>query len=121
MRRVLAIAGILATMCASATAQSPPGQTNETTIACRSDDDFERYATLLLDDVSAAIMFQMQRGCVKLAAHIPVRVDHISQHAGILHACIRPAGSYECFWTFAGHISTDIPRSNDPFGKGGFE
>jgi hypothetical protein len=55
--------------------QSPAARTTDTTIACPKDDDFNRYATLLLDDVSAAILFKNDHHCVTLAAGTFVKID----------------------------------------------
>jgi hypothetical protein len=89
----------------SANAQSAPvAKTDGPTIACPKESDFERYATLLLDDVSAAVSFELDHGCLTLASGTIVRIDHGSMQRGSNHICIRPVGSYDCVWTFAAHV-----------------
>jgi hypothetical protein len=85
-------------------AQSPSALTADITIACPKDEDFTRYATLLSDDVSAAILFEHDHGCVTLQPGAFVRVDQGSLQRETNHVCIRPTGSYDCFWTFAAHV-----------------
>ena len=81
--------------------------TTDITIACPKDDDFNRYATLLLDDVSAAILFKNDHHCVTLAPGTFVRLDQGSLQRESNHVCVRPVGSYDCLWTFAGHIKAE--------------
>ncbi len=100
----LATAAILIAPTAATAQQPQSGVTVDTTIACPKDEDFQRYATLLLDDISAAILFKNDRHCVTLAAGTFVRIDHGSLQKDSNRVCIRPTGSYDCFWTFAGHV-----------------
>ncbi len=93
-----------------AIAQSPSARTADTTIACPKEEDFVRYATLLLDDVSAAIMFKNEHDCITLNPGAFVRVDKGSVQRDSNHVCIRPVGSYDCLWTFAGHIKIENAR-----------
>jgi hypothetical protein len=86
---------------------SQPAHTIDITIACPKDDDFSRYATLLLDDISAAILFKTEHNCVTLPAGIFVKIDKGSVARDFSHVCIRPRGSYDCLWTFAAHIKIE--------------
>jgi hypothetical protein len=88
-------------------AQSPSAMTVDITIACPKEEDFSRYNTLLLDHVSAAIMFKNDHDCVTLATGTFVRVDKGSVQRNFNHVCIRPVGSYDCLWTFAAHIKVE--------------
>jgi len=92
---------------APAVAQSPLARTVDRAVSCPKETEFERYATLLTDDVSAAILFYHDHGCVMLAADTVVRIDKGSLQSPSNHVCIRPVGSYECLWTFAGHVQAD--------------
>jgi hypothetical protein len=81
--------------------QSQSAHTVDITIACPKEDDFVRYATLLLDDISAAILFENDHNCVALPTGTFVRVDKGSVQRDFSHVCIRPVGAYDCLWTFA--------------------
>lgn len=89
--------------------QPQSAHTVDITIACPKEDDFVRYATLVGDDVSAAILFKNDHGCVTLAVGTFVKIDKGSVQRDFSHVCIRPVGSYDCLWTFAAHIKIDAP------------
>lgn len=98
---------MLLVMPSAAQPQSQGARTVDVTIACPKEEDFNRYATLLLDDVSAAISFKDDHNCVTLNPGTFVRVDKGSVQRDSNHVCIRPVGSYDCLWTFAGHIKIE--------------
>lgn len=87
-----------------AQAQMSAAVTVDNTPACKKDQDFTQYATLLLSDVSAAMAFRMDHDCSVLKPGTFVSVDQGSTQRKSNHVCIRPVGSYDCSWTFAGHI-----------------
>jgi hypothetical protein len=78
--------------------------TDGRTTACLKEADFERYATLLQDDISAGIAYAMDHQCIMLPAKTFVRIDHGSTQNESNHVCIRPTSSYNCLWTFAGNL-----------------
>ena len=106
----LVAAGVLCLSTVRCHTQSPPARTVDITIACPKEEDFSRYTTLLLDDISAAIMFKNEHGCLTLAASTFVRIDKGSIQRASSHVCIRPIGSYDCLWTFAAHIKVEDAR-----------
>jgi hypothetical protein len=57
MRKAISLAAPLM-IASNSVAQSQMARTVDVTTACQSEDDFSRYATLLKDDVAAAIMFR---------------------------------------------------------------
>lgn len=90
--------------------QSQSAHTVDITIACPKEEDFVRYATLLLDDVSAAVLFKNDHGCVTLPIGMFVKIDKGSVQRDFSHVCIRPRGAYDCLWTFAAHIKVEDAR-----------
>ena len=73
-----------------------PAMTDGPTVACLKEANFERYLELLNDDISAAIAYYMDHGCVMLKPKTFVRVDQGSTLTKSNHVCIRPTGSYDC-------------------------
>ncbi|MDR3421504.1 MAG: hypothetical protein P4L80_09740 [Xanthobacteraceae bacterium] len=88
-------------------ARAQPAMTVDITIACPKEDDFVQYATLLSDDVSAAIAFKNDHNCVTLAPKTFVKIDKGSVQRDYSHVCIRPRGVYDCLWTFAAHVKVE--------------
>ena len=89
-------------------AQTPQSATTiDLTIACPKDEDFSRYAVLITDEVSAAIFFKNEHGCVTLSPGTFVAMDKGSTARPFSHVCIRPRGSYDCLWTFAAHVKVN--------------
>ena len=85
-------------------AQPLPAHTIDRAVSCPKEEDFGRYAALVADDVSAAILFYHDHGCVMMDAQTFVKIDKGKLQNPSGHVCIRPVGSYDCFWTFAGHV-----------------
>lgn len=118
---ILIIATVLMIECPAteAAAQSQPARTVDITIACPKDQDFDRYATLLLD-ISAAVLYKNDHDCVTLPKGMFVRVDQGSVERDFSHDCIRPVGSYDCFGhmrvTSRSKVHDDIVRRTRIFG-----
>jgi hypothetical protein len=112
------IAGIVMAACSpdsaiEAAAQPKQPQsavTVDRTLGCPKDEDFDRYATLVGDDVSAAILFTKDHNCVMLAPGTFVKIDKGSVQRASNHVCIRPTGAYDCLWTFSAHIKAEDAR-----------
>ena len=109
MRKAISLAALLIMIASNSVAQSQIARTVDITTACQSEDDFSRYATLLKDDVAAAIMFRNDHSCIVFSAHTLVRIDHGELMPETTHVCIRPVGSHVCYWTFAAHVEFAPP------------
>ncbi len=83
-------------------AQPQAEMTDGATVACLKDENYDRYLTLLLDDVSAAIAYYTDHGCVMLPPKTHVKIDQGSTQQESNHVCT--VGSYNCLWTFAGNL-----------------
>jgi hypothetical protein len=92
---------------ASAHAQAPVGHVVDPTFACGSDAEFSRYAYLVADDKTAAAIYLVEHHCPTLKPGTPIHIEKGSAVRDTNHVCIRPVGSTECVWTFAGHIKLD--------------
>ena len=109
MRKAISLAALLIMIASNSVAQSQMARTVDITTACQSEDDFSRYATLLKDDVAAAIIFRNDHSCIVFSAHTFVRIDQGELMPETTHVCIRPVGSYVCYWTFAAHVELTPP------------
>ena len=109
MRKAISSAALLVMIASNSVAQSQMARTVDITTACQNEDDFSRYATLLKDDVAAAIMFRNDHSCIVFSAHTLVRIDHGELMPETTHVCIRPVGSHVCYWTFAAHVELTPP------------
>jgi hypothetical protein len=74
MRKAISLAAHLIMIASNSVAQSQLARTVDITTACQSEDDFSRYATLLMDDVAAANVFRDDRSCIVFSAHTLVRI-----------------------------------------------
>jgi hypothetical protein len=109
MKRESMLAALVLLMAGSAAnAQTKESMTDGPTVACLKEEDHERYAALLMDDVSAAIAYYLDHGCMMLPAKLFVRIDHGSMQTK--RVCIRPTGSYDCLWTFSGNLMKEGPK-----------
>ena len=93
----------------AASAESAAALTTDIAVACPTEAGFERYATLVTEDVSAAISYAADHGCISVPPGTVVRIDQGSTVREFSHVCVRPVGSYDCFWTFAAHIKATAP------------
>ena len=104
MQKAISLAALLIIIASNSVAQSQTARTVDIATACQNEDDFSRYATLLMDDVAAAVMFRNDHSCIVFSAHTFVRIDHGELMSETTDVCIRPVGSYVCYWTFAAHV-----------------
>jgi hypothetical protein len=109
MRKAISLAALLIMIASNSFAQSQMARTVDITTACQNEDDFSLYATLLKDDVTAAIMFRNDHSCTVFSAHTLVRIDHGVLMPETTHVCIRPVGPFVCYWTFAAHVELVPP------------
>jgi hypothetical protein len=109
MRKAISLAAPLIMIASNSVAQSQLARTVDITTACQSEDDFSRYATVLKDDVAAAVTFRNDHSCIVFSAHTLVRIDHGELMPETTHVCIRPVGPFVCYWTFAAHVELVPP------------
>jgi hypothetical protein len=108
MPRVAAlIVIVLAGFGLRAAVAAPNATTVDATVACPLEADFSRYTELLVDDVAAAVSYEIEHRCLILPPATFVRIDHGSLDRPTGHVCVRPAASYECFWTYGAHIKPE--------------
>ena len=109
MRKAKSLAALLIMISSNSVAQSQTARTVDITTACQNEDDFSRYATLLMDDVAAAIMFRNDHSCIDFSAHTFVRIDDGELMPETTHVCIRPVESTRRPLDFAAHVELTPP------------